>query len=407
MSFGGSAPQPPSSPSPEDPGTSVEAVADLARGAGLRRVAILAWRDIDDAEAGGSELHAHEVASRWAAAGIDVVLRTSAVAGQGHGGGEGRLPGRPPLGPLCRVRQRADGAGLGPIRPARRAGRDLERDAVSEPGVVAGADGGVPPSRARGDVDDGAALPWRRPAIFSNHGWRPPFYRRSRIVTLSESSRREIVELPVGSREPGQRRAPRSRTVLLAGRPALGPSAGGRRRSPRSRQEFRQADRDPGTGARQRIPDLEAVIVGEGSERSTLEARRNELGAESYVTLPGRVGLRRARRAVPPGVGGRVDVDPGGLGNDDQRGGRLPDPGHRHADPGTSSTRSITASRACWSTRRWGIRTAARTRARRRDAAAAPRVGGRETCRPAHLGSDGTWEPGRPGRRVPRRRRRR
>ena len=77
-----SRPQTPSSPSPEDPGTSVEAVADLARGAGLRRVAILAWRDIDDAEAGGSELHAHEVASRWAAAGIDVVVRASAVAGR-------------------------------------------------------------------------------------------------------------------------------------------------------------------------------------------------------------------------------------------------------------------------------------------------------------------------------------
>ena len=45
-------------------------LAELAREAGLRRVALLAWRDIDDAEAGGSELHAHEVATRWAAAGI-------------------------------------------------------------------------------------------------------------------------------------------------------------------------------------------------------------------------------------------------------------------------------------------------------------------------------------------------
>ena len=43
---------------------------------------MLAWRDIDDAEAGGSELHAHEVATRWAAAGVDVVLRTSSVAGR-------------------------------------------------------------------------------------------------------------------------------------------------------------------------------------------------------------------------------------------------------------------------------------------------------------------------------------
>ena len=60
----------------------ISELAELAREAGIRRVAILAWRDIDDAEAGGSELHAHEVATRWAAAGIDVVLRTSSVAGR-------------------------------------------------------------------------------------------------------------------------------------------------------------------------------------------------------------------------------------------------------------------------------------------------------------------------------------
>jgi hypothetical protein len=57
-------------------------LAELAREAGLRRVGLLAWRDIEDPEAGGSELHAHEVATRWAAAGIDVVVRTSSVAGR-------------------------------------------------------------------------------------------------------------------------------------------------------------------------------------------------------------------------------------------------------------------------------------------------------------------------------------
>ena len=41
----------------------------------------MAWRDLDDAEAGGSELHAHEILTRWAEAGIDVRLWTSRVDG--------------------------------------------------------------------------------------------------------------------------------------------------------------------------------------------------------------------------------------------------------------------------------------------------------------------------------------
>ena len=53
----------------------------IAAEAGLRRVRIVAWRDVDDPGAGGSELHAHRIASHWAAAGVHVELRTSAVAG--------------------------------------------------------------------------------------------------------------------------------------------------------------------------------------------------------------------------------------------------------------------------------------------------------------------------------------
>ena len=41
----------------------------MAEMAGIRRVDVVAWRDLDDAEAGGSELHAHEVLRRWADAG--------------------------------------------------------------------------------------------------------------------------------------------------------------------------------------------------------------------------------------------------------------------------------------------------------------------------------------------------
>jgi hypothetical protein len=55
-------------------------LGDVAAAAGLRRIHILMWRDLDDPEAGGSELHAHEIASRWASAGLDVTLRTSFAA---------------------------------------------------------------------------------------------------------------------------------------------------------------------------------------------------------------------------------------------------------------------------------------------------------------------------------------
>ena len=57
-------------------------IGDLAADAGIGRIHVLAWRDLDDVEAGGSELHASAVAARWAAAGIDVVMRTSHAAGQ-------------------------------------------------------------------------------------------------------------------------------------------------------------------------------------------------------------------------------------------------------------------------------------------------------------------------------------
>jgi len=264
------------------------ASAELARGAGLRRVAILAWRDIDDAEAGGSELHAHEVASRWADAGIEVVLRTSAVAGQA-----------------------ADVARAG-YRVVRRSGRY----AVFAKAPLELASGRF--GQFDGIVEIWNGMPFLSPVwsrvptiVFLHHVhaemWAmtlpsplaeagnflesrlaPPLYRRARIVTLSESSRLEIVALP-GVRpdrvsvvppgvapcySPGGRRSDRP-LVVAVGR--LVP--------------VKNLVRLIEILARvhQRIPHLEAVLVGEGSERSALEARRRQLGADSYIQLPGRL----------------------------------------------------------------------------------------------------------------------
>src|SRR2546430_9220093 len=55
-------------------------IGDLAAESGIRRVSMLAWRDLDDPEAGGSEVHASTVASLWGQAGIEVTTRTSLAA---------------------------------------------------------------------------------------------------------------------------------------------------------------------------------------------------------------------------------------------------------------------------------------------------------------------------------------
>ena len=56
-------------------------LALLAATAGLHHIQIVAWRDLDHPEAGGSEMHAARIAERWAAAGIDVEMTTSRAPG--------------------------------------------------------------------------------------------------------------------------------------------------------------------------------------------------------------------------------------------------------------------------------------------------------------------------------------
>ena len=53
------------------------ALVDRLHARGGHRVHSFAWRDLDDPEAGGSEVHADEIFRRWAAAGLHVVHRTS------------------------------------------------------------------------------------------------------------------------------------------------------------------------------------------------------------------------------------------------------------------------------------------------------------------------------------------
>jgi glycosyltransferase involved in cell wall biosynthesis len=265
-----------------------DVLAQIAADAGLRRVHFVAWRDLDDPEAGGSELHAHKIASLWAAAGLDITFRTSAV----------------PDGPSALTR---DG-----YRVLRRSGRY----AVFPGAAWEGLRMGHRPGDALVEIWNGmpflSPLWYRGPRIVFLHHvhaemWgmvlpptlarlgdtverrlAPRFYRSSRIVTLSESSRGEIVEMlhlparrvtvaPPGVDErytPGGHRSP-TPLVVAVGR--LVPV-----------KRFDALIRALAE-VKSRIPDLEAVIIGEGYERPALEALRDELGASDWVRLPGHV----------------------------------------------------------------------------------------------------------------------
>jgi glycosyltransferase involved in cell wall biosynthesis len=133
----------------------------------------------------------------------------------------------------------------------------------------------LPPSLARlGDLTE------RRLA--------PRFYRQSRVVTLSESSRVEIVDLLGLSPEqitvapPGidGRFTPggqRSTVPLVVAVGRLVPV-----------KRFDALVRAL-AAVKAEQPELRAVIVGEGYERPALEALRDELGATEWLSMPGHV----------------------------------------------------------------------------------------------------------------------
>ena len=249
---------------------------------------MLAWRDLYDVEAGGSEVHASTVARLWAEAGIDVTMRTSYA--QGH----------PPEG-------ERDG-----YRVLRRSGRYLifPRAAFSEAlGRHGPRDGlveiwnGMPflsPLWARQPrivfLHHVHAEMWRmvlppnlaRLGEVMEHRIAPPIYRRTRIVTLSSSSRDELVHelgfrpdqvtvVPPGvdpSFTPGGERSP---TPLVVSVGRLVPV-----------KRFDRLIRAVAE-VRQHHPGTELVIVGEGYERPALDDVARALGGEDWVRFAGRV----------------------------------------------------------------------------------------------------------------------
>lgn len=267
----------------------IDHLAALASEAGIRRIHLLAWRDLDDVEAGGSEVHAHEICSLWAEAGIEVLIRTSFAADH------------PP-----RTRR----AGYEVVR---KAGRYLvfPRAALSE---ALGRHG-----RRDALVEIWNGMPFfsplwagRRPRVVVLHHvhaemWKmvlppnlarlgnllesriaPPLYRGSRMITLSPSSKAEMLEIgfrdervdvvPPGIDErfgPGGVEAPEP---LVVGVGRLVPV----KRFDRLIRAIAEV--------RTRIPEVRLVIVGTGPEHGALRDLVHELDLEDSVTFAGRVG---------------------------------------------------------------------------------------------------------------------
>lgn len=266
----------------------VAKIGDLAADAGLRRVHVLAWRDLDDIEAGGSELHADRVARLWAEAGMDVTMRTSFSAGS----------------PSVAVRSG--------YRVIRRGGRYMifPRAVLAEmAGGHGGRDGlveiwnGMPflsPLWARGprvawihqphtDLWD-RVLPRGRAAagrIFERDV-APRLYRSTPVVTLSESVRRHLVEH-------FRLRPDRVHVVPPGIDDRFGPNPEARDPEPLlvavgRLTASKQFDRVIRVVAqlRERAP-ARLVIAGSGTERDRLESVVSALGAEDWCVLAGRL----------------------------------------------------------------------------------------------------------------------
>ena len=155
---------------------------------------MVAWRDHGDPEAGGSELHAHRILSAWSKAGIDVCMTTSSVEDE----------------PAFMAR--------GGYQITRRVGRY----SIFPRTMISGFLGHL--GRSDGLVEIWNGMPFLSPLwarcpriVFLHHVhaemWKmvlpsglaevgyefehrvaPPFYRHTRIITLSSSSSDEIVE---------------------------------------------------------------------------------------------------------------------------------------------------------------------------------------------------------------------
>lgn len=262
-------------------------MAERADAVGMRRIHVFAFRDRDDPEAGGSEEHASQVCSHLARAGREVHLHT------------GRVPGAP---------RHVERDGFQVLRRGGRVGVFPASVLDEHLGRLGPADGLIEIFHG---VPFFAPLWSRLPQVGLVHhvhlgtwdallpGWPgrighlieryavPAVYRRRPLVTAAPSARDEIVEhygadpsritvAPHGIAErfsPGGERAERPLVVAVA---RLMPQKGV--------DELIEAL----VLVKERVPDVEATIVGDGPHRDRLQAVARAAGA-SWIRWAGRV----------------------------------------------------------------------------------------------------------------------
>jgi len=268
----------------------LQANAARLRALGVHRVESFAWRDLDDAEAGGSELHADEIFARWADVGIDITHRTSTrdarvIERNGYRvvqrGSRFDVFARVIAAQLWRrvTRRRSTSTAtieiwngvpwFGPLWAPRRrvvwmhhVHRDMWADVLPAPLDAAGR--------------------------FLETRFAPMFYKRSTFATLSESSADEIEQIGIDRRQltiipPGvhERFTPDETVrsdhpeVVVVGRLA-----------PVKRQCLVLVAL---AEARDRVPELRVRLIGDGPDRSQIEDWIGQHDAASWVTVCGRV----------------------------------------------------------------------------------------------------------------------
>ena len=265
---------------------------------GVRQVHVLAWRDLDDDDAGGSEVHADEFERRWAAAGLEILHRTSAAAGRPptdrrHGYDVVRRGSRYSVFPRAAL--------------AELAGRMGRSDALVE--IWNGMPWASPlwyRRRPRMTILHHVHGPmWDQilPAPFAGAGrvlesrLAPPWYRGTDVVTPSDATRQELIDLGLDparvtavdngvdrffspASDPDAARDP-APLVVAAGR--LAPV----KRFPLLLEAALLA--------RARVPDLRLRIIGEGPQRGELERWIADHDAAGWVALPGWVSRPQLR----------------------------------------------------------------------------------------------------------------
>ena len=266
---------------------SLELLAESMQRRGVRRIHVHSWRDLDDSDGGGSEIHADEFMRRWARVGFDVLYRTREAPG---------------------FSQTATRHGYRIVRRGNRY-TVFPRSIASEMLHRMG------PRDALVEIWNG--VPYFSPLWFRGpnitfmhhvHGpmWdqmfspmvatagkvleariAPKFYRRTEMVTPSNATRDELLALGLHPSRvtavdnggdpfwsPGGAKHPRPLVVAVG------------RLAPVKRFGLMV---EAAAVARRIVPDLELVVIGEGPERVGLEAWIKANDAHDWVTIAGRL----------------------------------------------------------------------------------------------------------------------